>query len=272
MIFRKEHKGKYALVAIYVLFVLLSPVFIFTGSFQDNAKSLVGWIVKEEDDAFFRSYIDQIQSGEIEKSYSQLHPEIQNAFPIEELEKVALFLASSTDTMEVVGANVNSYTDSDGSRTNYEMTYEIANNDSQYKFVLAQINALKENDETLITGFHVVPREGSIKDERKVDFGAQWPFILVAIAIPLLIAFSALHYLSKANNPRWLILIMILFLTLYLTISSEKYGVNFGFNSFASAEGLWGPIVFNTPIPLGALIYWIRRKKLNEAKAEIKAE
>lgn len=268
MQFRKDHKWKYVLVAVYTFFVLISPAFIFTGAFQDKVESLVGWIVKEDDDVFFRGYIGQLQNGEIEKSYGQLHPEIQNAFPIEELEKVAGFLASTTDTMEVVGANVNSFTGSNGTRTNYEMTYEISNNDIVYKYVLAQVSALKENGQTQITGFHVVPETQSIKEQRKVDFASQWPIILIAIAIPLLIIFTSLHYLSKAQDPRWLILIMVLFLNLHLVISDGSYGIKLGSYSFVSAQDLWGPWIFNTAIPLGLLIYWVRRKKFTEGKKE----
>lgn len=264
MHFRKEHKWKYVLVGAYFLLVLVSPLFFFSGVFQNDPEAMLDWIVSEENDQFFQGYIKQIQSNQIEESYSQLHPEIQKSFPIEDIERVAIALASSSDALELIGANIKTTnSSSNGSWTKHDVTYEVANNDPEYKFLLVQVVAIEEGGEMKIAGIHVIPETESIKEQRKVDFASQWPVILLAIVIPLFIIYTALHYLSKAKDPRWLILVMILFLASYLNVTGETVSIRIiSLNSFASAEGLWGPIVFNTPLPLGVLIYWVRRKKI----------
>jgi hypothetical protein len=58
---------------------------------------------------------------------------------------------------------------------------------------------------------------------------------------------------------------VIIFLTLYIDILNGNTVFNFGFNSFAMNAGPWSPWEFAIPIPLGAIYYWVVRKKYEGA-------
>lgn len=265
-----NNKGKFVVLALYVLVVFIAPLYYLTPKSQDSLVYFVKALVTSEDDAFFKQYIGLLQTGDNEKAYSLLSPEAKQVATPEQMQTVSAYFASTTNKMEVVAGGMNSRTTADGTTRNFDVYYEIENNDPVKKYVVAEITAQDIGNGLAVLGVHTIGAEKSIKEQPRFDFASQGIYLILSLLLPAIVVFTAYRYLTTAVKPTWPIFLVILFVTLYLSYGGGNFKVNFGFNGFMVPTGPWAPFAFLTPLPLGAIYYWIRRKKY-ETVSENKA-
>ena len=91
----------------------------------------------------------------------------------------------------------------------------------------------------------------------------QTPFWVAAFALPLLIGFTGLRYVRKAQKPNWVVFLIILLGSFYIIIFYRNGNVTSGLNVgifTATHKNSFG-YYYMIPIPIGAMYYWIRRRQ-----------
>jgi hypothetical protein len=261
------HKGKFALLIIYVIVVFLAP---FYTAFKYDPLKMVNAISKfvpAKDDQYFRDYFSMLKDQKVDQAYALLSPETQQSVTKADFAKVAKQFSTITTDMKVVGAKIN-YDQGASPYTTYGMTYEIANNDPVKKYMLVDVAARDLGQGTRIDNLQTYFETQSLTEGGKFAFPKPDWTLIVALLAPLFVVYTAYRYLTKAPNPRWWWLIGILFLSVYVSIRpGSVYGANLGFNGFMGLADLWGPWVYSPFLPLGAILYYFFRKKLESGTA-----
>ncbi len=252
----KNNKGKFILLAIYGLAIFISPLQYFTSGTQNQLVAITKSMVSDEAGKFFGEYIDLLHQGNLDKAYSLMTKDAQESVSKDSLKTLSTYFASTTNEMEIVGGNVNTRTDSQGSVTTYDVVYEVKANDSKYPYQIVEVTAVNVGQGIQILGVNVAGQTESVKKRGRFDFSSQGLVLILSILIPLFIIYTGYRYLTKAKNPKWMLFLVILLGTAYIQIVGPKFGVSFGFSEFMSKAGPWGPWVFVTPFPIGAIYYY----------------
>lgn len=256
------HKGKFAVLAVYIIVVFLAPIFSAVTYNPEKAIGMFAKFVAEKDDQFFRSYIALLKDQKVDEAYALLSPEAQQASSRDELATVAKEFTNMTDEMTIVGVNIN-HIDDESPRTIYQMSYEVVNNDPEKKYVGVNISARDQGQGIKIDGVQTFYGATSLKEGAKFNFPKPYWMLLIAVLIPLFVAYTAYRYITKAANPKWWLFLVILLISVYVTIRADGgFSVNFGFNGFMGPAGIWGPWVYFTSVPLGAIFYYFMRKRV----------
>lgn len=273
----RNQRGKFAALVLWFLVVFVVPMIFLLPSVRGIISAVPTAFVAPEDDIVFKQFISLLQDGQYKTAHAMMSKEAQDAIPEESLRSIAPFLKDTTDRVELVGARFNttkvgriiswggSGTSSESekspnSTTVYEVSYEVQNNDPKYTHALITMSGIKKDGKLEIQAFHADLRDYSVKDQSAPDVRSNIIWMLLAIVIPLFIGYTAFNYLSSAANPRWVLLLVILLLNLYVYVAGDVVNFKFGFYSFAS-QTPYGSWAFITPVPLGAIYYWITRKK-----------
>jgi hypothetical protein len=255
-----SHKGKFAVLVIFLLVVFVPPLFELIPAVRSKIIQVSASYVAKDDDAFFRKYISLLKGQDLEDAYAMMTEQAQAAIPSSVVQGIMPVFADTTDKMEIVGVSLKStksLTNPDtGSKTDYIVDYEVEGT-VPHKYMLVKITAEKRGEQLGITGFHAGWRNSSIREMGGgLDLQSEWFNLLLAIAIPLLVAYSALDYLAIGANPGWLSFLAIILLNVYFSMAEHTTTFSFGFFNFASLaqSGSWA---FLIPLPIGAIYYWI---------------
>ncbi len=256
------HKGKFAVLLVYLAVVFLAPLYTALSYDPEKVSGMIEKFTTEENEQFFRSYIFLLKDQKVDEAYKLLSPEAQQASSRDDLNTVAKEFANITSDITVVGASTN-YIKDDSPRTMYQRSYEIVNNDPEKKYMGVSISARDFGQGTKVDGVQTLFGQQSLKENAKFSFPKPYWLLLIALAIPLFVAYTAYRYITKAAEPKWWLLLVILLISVYVTIRADGgFSINFGFNGFMGLSGLWGPWVYFTSLPLGAIFYYFKRKKL----------
>ena len=100
----------------------------------------------------------------------------------------------------------------------------------------------------------------AIKSATTFDFKKQGLAWSILILLSLFVTWSAMNYMKKSPNPRWWVLLVIIIIAMKVEIfPADAISINFG--PFVSND-LGNGALFVILVPLGALYYWIARKKI----------
>ena len=258
----KKNKGKLVVLGIYVFFVFIFPLVSLVTYSPSKIVGLAQSLVPKSADEFFRSYILLLKPEDTTQAYSLLTDDVRQAVATSSFKEVSKYFASTTDQVMVVGANVNKIF-GDGVRTNYDITYEIQNDDQVNKYILLNLVAYETEGGIKILGIHTQPETESITSQNGFNTGPFGVYLILSILFPLFITYTAFRYIQKATNPRWWLFLLILFASLYIYLQNDGgFTFNLGFHSLMGKDGIWGPWTFDLPIPIAAIAYYFMRKKL----------
>lgn len=256
------HKGKFVVLILYIIVVFLAPIYSAVSYNPEKTIGIFAKFVAEKDEQFFRSYIELLKDQKVDDAYALLSPEAQQASSRTEMATVAKEFTNMTDEMSIVGVNIN-HIDDDSPRTIYQMLYEVVNNDPEKKYVGVNISARDHGQGLRIDGVQTFHGATSLKEGAKFSFPKPYWMLLIALLIPLFVAYTAYRYITKAANPKWWLFLVILLVSVLVTLRADGgFGVHFGFNGFMGPAGIWGPWVYFTSLPLGAIFYYFKRKKV----------
>jgi hypothetical protein len=263
----KNNKGKFFVVALYIFVVLISPLQFFTPYTQNQLESLLNSLVTKETDQFFKKYVNLLQVGDVEQAYSLLSPQAREVVSTSTWQTLSEgFSNAATAKMEIVGGSSNWHSNDSGTTETFDIYYEMPNDDPAYPFLLTEITAQNVGNGLEVLGVFAQGEAKSLKEQQRFNFASQGIYPVIAVLIPLFIAYTALRYILRARNPRWSILCLILLVSLCLNAGGQgvhagSFGVNFGVYGFMTKNSPWGSWAFVTPIPLGALYYYYIRKR-----------
>lgn len=128
-----------------------------------------------------------------------------------------------------------------------------------------------------LAGFHITPIEtvtitGAPGAMKGAD-ALQWLVLLFGFAEYGFVLWMAVDCLRRKPKARvgWLLLILLVSSIFTLTLSAGRLSFNFNFGIYLHLSGLLrdsvGAIQLKLYVPLGAIVYWFRRKKLGSPVA-----
>lgn len=212
------------------------------------------------------------QFDEIE---SHLHPSVNNPKTKSQLRKVAEYFPS-TSPIEVKAIGSNTYTNEETWKGIFTFQYEYPNS-----WLAASVTLQRENNsQPKIVGINVRSLEGDLEQLHKFELIgkslAHYIILLGAIAIPAFIVFAfVLCIRTPISKRKWLWTIFILIGFVQVSLNWTTGTINLHPLSFQllgagfSKASPYAPVVLLVAIPIGAIVFIIRRKSwLNSARVE----
>jgi hypothetical protein len=193
----KNNKGKFAVLVLYVLLVLVSPLWFFTPFAQSQLAGSIKMVVEPNADSFFRNYIDLLRKGDVEKAFSYVSPDQQANLSVSNLKEFTPYFANSTDQMNVIGWAFNKRITDQSSSSAYDVFYELKTTDSASPYQVVEIVARGGGSGIQIQGTTISGFKKSAAERSQFNLPSQGGYLIIAILIPLFIVYTAYRYITK---------------------------------------------------------------------------
>jgi hypothetical protein len=242
-----------------------------------NQEALVKFWTPPEAESTARSYVDLLRQGQFDQIERDLDPSIVDPNLPDTLAKMAaIFPAGDPQSIKVVGVNtevgVNISHPQNTSRITLE--YQFPN-----KWLLVSVATEKKGGFFSIVDFHVTPIPDSLENLNKFTLvgksTVQYSILILAVC-SIVFSFDVLILCIRAKDVKrkWLWLIVVL-------VGVEKVAVNwntgqltFGVLSIYLPTAIatrdpYGPWTIGVCVPLGAILFLLRQRKLKIAGRSI---
>ena len=215
------------------------------------------------------NYVSLFQQRQYDKIYNDLDAAMKSADARDKLAAVAAGIpAQDPLSFKIVGAQ--QYYNQDVRQTELILEYQFPS-----QWLIIRVALQKKGGVTTLYGFHIHSMPESLEQQNRFALaGKQWyqyGVLLFAVLNPLFIlGVLVLCLRTKMPKRKWLWIIFILLGFCQLTNDwttgrcqfNPLYFQLFGAGAFAPAYGAW---LISVSIPLGAICFLIRRKKLVES-------
>jgi len=231
------------------------------------------------DQATARGYVDKLRARDFDAIESAADQSIKNETFRDTLARMAnAFPPGDPTSVKVVGAQ----TFGTPQYTNVSTTFEF---DFQDQWVLASVVVRKQGDAKSIVGFHVHPETMSLERQNAFTLAGKSAIayaVLVAALIAVLLTLYALVLCARTRFVRgrkwlWILFICVGFGKLTVNWTTGQWGLSLlhvqAFSASAFAP-LYSPWMIGVSLPLGAILFLLRRDSLQspsplpEAKAD----
>lgn len=229
-------------------------------------------IASPAEQATARKYIDELRSldfGDIEKA---IDPTIADGIAGGTLAKMAALIPNGTPTsVQLVGANRFS---SESTGTTLNLTYEY-----QFgtQYLLANVATKAKNGVLTIVGFRVLPESASLESQNKFNLSGKSALHHGVLGAAIAMAIFTLVVLvvcirTKIRRRKWLWILFVLFGFGKLSVNwtTGQWGVMVLAAQLFSASaraGFFGPWIVSVSLPVGAVIFLMRRRSLETGPA-----
>lgn len=236
------------------------------------AASLTGcseqfWMKKftpEKESAQAKRYLDDIRIGNfrpVQEVMDQKYKEdLQRVLP----KMKALFPRESPKNVKVIGA----HTTVSPTLTTYSLTYEY---EYAKKWLVAQVVLQQEGQSTKIAGLHITPLNESVESLNGFNLSAKgavhFIFLIAAVSILAFVLWTAVVcWRTPIPRRKWLWMIVVLLgigtATLNWTSGNVQVGIlSVTFFGVGFMKPLYGALMLQIGLPVGAAVFWLRRKK-----------
>jgi len=230
-------------------------------------------LVSPQDQENAKAAIDDLRSRRLDDLEKRLDPSLRNEQAHAELLRMAGFFPDAEPLSEtLVGARTNA----NGEATLKEMTFEYAFPGNRWLLLMVTIREASGN--RVVVGMRVIPKSKSLEEENAFHLAgktpAQYGILTLCVIFPLLTVYAFVLLLTSSNIGRkWLWGLFILFgigkLALNWTTGAWQVSPLF-FQLFSASAGasLNGPWVFGVSLPLGAIVFLLRRRSIQAAFAK----
>ena len=263
----ERESGKYLKVCLCLPICFL--ILIFVSGCNQNSATLLRRFTPPEDEARATNYIAELRQG----NYDEIQNDIDASIKTDDIhnrlvEMAALIPSQEPISVKVVGAN--QFHSQDTYKLNLTFEYQFPTN-----WVLINVALKSKDGVSTIYGFNVQPLSTSLEEENKFTLANksmfQYIIFALAISIPIFtLGVLVLCIRTKMEKRKWFWIIFILLgvgkITMNWTSGHWQFGVFqimlFGAGAFAPLYGAWTIAV---SVPLGAIIFLLRRKSLTVA-------
>lgn len=239
---------------------------------QTLFKQTLEKIIPQEDDKFARAYLEALRNNEIQSSISKLNHQLVNSETEEKLSEVASFLQNAPPvSIELIAGNI----DFKDEIRQTNLTYQYEFTDS-WLVATITIQTIDEHQEVL--GIHVNPIQNSLSEINAFTFSGKsiqhYLVFCYAILTILFIIFTLLVCIkTKIKKRKWLCILLILFgigqLSFNWTtgrIGLDTFSISIKlFGTSMARQGLYAPWIISISVPIGAIIFLLKRKKLQNS-------
>lgn len=248
-----------------ILIVFISALMLAgCGSYKEWFQS----VVPKDEDAFARQFIELIRAGQIEAASNMLDPSIRTGDTANGLAQIQQMLSQGEPlSIEAVGVN---WVIMEG-RTRSSLTYQIQFPKS---WMLANVVVDKAGSNLSLLGFHVNPLSASLGEINAFTLAGKsllhYLFLAVVLFIPLFLIYMVVLIVRSKVRRKWLWIPFMFFGICQFSLNWTTG--EFGFQPIyfhipgvgLYRPGLYAPWFLFTSIPIGAIIFLIKRKKLEQ--------
>jgi hypothetical protein len=241
-------------------------VLIILSGCNQNGEGLLRQFTPPEDEASATNYISLLRQGGFEHIQKDMDSSMTNAETHDMLVKMAALIpAQEPISVKIIGAQ--QFNSDEIYKINLSFEYQFPTN-----WILINVALQRKAGITTIWGFHVRLIPDSLEHLNGFKLTGknvfQYAIFGLAILIPIFILCALLLcILTKNVKRKWLWIIFILFgfgrITMNWTTGHWQFGLLyfqlFGAGAFAPLYGAW---LITVSIPLGAIIFLLKRKQL----------
>src|SRR5690349_11996629 len=230
-----------------------------------DAQSLFNSLIPEKQAAIGRGYLDDIRL----RKFEPVETNFDRAFDKSEiraaLEKMStLFPRGQPKNVKIVGSN----TFNTGERTTYNFTFEY---EFPHAWLLGHIYFTDSNGRVVIERLDVLPLKDSLENLNAFSMRGRsvlhYAFLALAALLAAFSIFTAIACLRTPIPKRkwlWVAFILIGFVSITLNWTTGELSWN-ALTVVLFSAGFWqqlyGPLIVQIAIPIGAAVFWLRRHK-----------
>lgn len=251
---------------LYIVIIsIILTLFISSCSLEELSEKLI----PEEESSFAEDYLSKLRSRDYAYVKSMLSPEIEAQVTDELLEEMTgYFREGEPLSVKIIGSQVNVFNGQWQGNFTFEYQFESGWN-------LANAALKKTDGGYQVVGLNVYQTEASQEELNAFGLssksGLQYFVLCLAVLVPLFILFTLIVCVrTPIDRKKWLWVIFILlgFGAIQTNWASGAYAFQLLsvrlFGASATATGIAAPWVISASFPLGAIVFWIRRKSLIE--------
>lgn len=231
-----------------------------------SKESMLQMVSSPQDQANAQKYIDYLRSGSLDEIEQAMDPSLRSPNLRDTLVRMAALIpAEEPSSTKVVGAQT--LHGPNGVIRNITFEYDFSG-----KWFLMNVATLQKADAITITGLNVYPRPVSLEEENRFDLAGKTPLqyviLTLVVVLPLLTLFALILCLRTRLSGRkwlWVLFIILGFGQLATNWSTGEWQVNLLSVQVFSASGAappYGPWTFAVSVPIGALIFLLRRRAM----------
>jgi len=222
-----------------------------------------------------QKHIDFILNSDYTEMKKVVTSEINEQLNQDILDQIHDFVPKEKPILrQLVGFNFTTFNYTSSTKINEDYTFQYQYSD---RWILVTLNLQTENDQKpLIGGFNFVPIQGNLREINKFTFEGKplqnYIILLAAVIVPIFIIISLIMcYKVPILKRKWLWYLFIAFgfcsfqleWTMGQLMIQPTIFQLLGAGFFRAS--IYGPVIINASIPIGAILFQIKRIKLLKA-------
>jgi hypothetical protein len=259
--------------SIALLVIAMFPLFL-AGNLGSYASKQDKLIAPMEEAQFSKEFFAHLQARDLETVKSLLDPKaVDTTFPRKFEEIANIFPNETPKGIKLIGINTTNY--NGVSTTNISSEYEFSSG-----WVLASAVLQKQGNNFRVLGFHLRPASDSLLHSTQFKFLGQDTKHYVAFAVAILLLLFNIYALAiciKMPIPKrkwlWIVFILVGFgkvefnwlngaFYFFGNYGDQNFSVDFlKFPVAGFSQILYQPFIITMTVPVGAIIFLLKRKK-----------
>lgn len=252
--------------------IILSTLLLAISSLA-SADLSENFLVPKEESAFAKDYLQKLRDKDLDFIMSHIDPSLIGQISNQKLEEISNYFPSGKLlSTELIGSQVNTFNSTWQGNFSFEYQFESG-------WALANVVMKRIDDKTTVVGINVYQTKASQKELNKFVFSGKsvlhYVILTLAVIIPIFILVT-LIYCIKTPIPKrkwlWVLFIIGGIGTISINWTTSVYDFKvfqyqlFGIAAMASSE--YAPWVITAGFPLGALVFWFKRRKFIEQEID----
>lgn len=229
-------------------------------------KEMMDKIIPKEEVQFAKDYLLHYQNRDFEHAKKYLGKRLEAEITDEKLKEIAdYFPTGKLLSDELIGSHVNIHNSNWYGRFIFEYQFEGG-------WAIASISLEKTDEKLAVIGIHVYQTQASQKELNAFTLANKsimhYLMLVLVILMPLFILVTAFFCIRTPMAKRkwlWILFILIGFASLSLNWSTGQLIVQpLSFrvlSASALAASPYAPWIISVSFPLGAMMFWLRRKE-----------
>lgn len=247
------------------LLLILLSLFISSCTYDEMIESLS----PEAERQFAEDYLTKLRQGDFEYIKSQIDEELISQVNDQLLQQLSgMFRTGNLVSTSLIGVQINVV--NGVWQGNFTFEYKFDNG-----YNLANTSFRKVNDRYKVIGINVYQTDMSQKDIHVFTLSNKsalhYIILSLAILIPIFIIVST-YYCAKTPIPKrkwlWVLFVLVGVFSVHINWTSGEFGFQplsfMLLGAAATADSPYSPWIISAAFPLGAIMFWIKRKKFIE--------
>lgn len=246
------------------LLVVLGLLVLLAGCDQ---KAMLDKFTPKEESAIAQRVLSDVIAKNFSVVDSQLDPSLRTQATRDALEKMAeAFPTTQAAAVNIVGAETRTL----NGVTTYNLTYEYA---YPNKWLLANVMLQRKDGQLRIIGLHAYPESQSLAETNAFRFAGKSVTHFVVLGLTIAIALFVLYALVVCFRTPiakrkwlWLLFVALGFVQFFFNWTDGSFTIRpLSIALLASGfyrSGPYAPIILSSSIPVGAIVFMLRRRAL----------